>query len=56
MECLVAEWLKCWTAELEVLGSSPTRQQTFSLQGALGPDPKLRQVTFVSFRGPLVLV
>ena len=54
MECLVAEWLKRCTADLEVPGFSPTRQQTFlSLQGALGPDPKLRRrVTFVSFGGP----
>jgi len=35
------------TGDLEVPGSSPTRQQV-----ALGPDPKLRRVTFVSCGGP----
>ena len=29
--CLVAEWLKCWTAGLEVPGSGSIRQHRLSL-------------------------
>ena len=38
--CFVAKWLKCWTVDLEVPGSSPTRQQGFSylVYSALPPN------------------
>ena len=53
--CLVAKWLKRWTADLEVQVLALLTTGIFSLQGTLSPDPKKlrRRVTFVSFGGDI---
>jgi len=53
MDCLVVKGLKHWTANLEVVGSGPTGNRDFSLQGILSPDPKIEEkgYTFMSFGG-----
>jgi len=52
MDCLVVKGLKHWTADLEVVGSGPTGNRDFSLQGILSPDPKIEKgYTFMSFGG-----
>ena len=42
--CLVAKWLKHWTADLEVSGSSPTREQGSFIQESTQLCPKYEQV------------
>ena len=39
-DCLVAEWLKHWTADLEVQVLALLATGIFSLQGTLSPGPK----------------
>ena len=41
----MAEWLQCWTADPEVLGSSPT--------GTISPDPKNRSPRTNGLMSPL---